>query len=81
MSTSFRVTSYNSYGLGAGHIEFIEILAGWNELTLVQETWLLAKNANLLGERIKSHDGHGISGMEDGKLVNGRPHGGCANVA
>lgn len=76
---SFVFTSYNSYGLGCGRKDYMRELLPNCTFLMLQEHWLLEKQLVKfraeLGHNILLH---GISGMEEGSLLYGRPYGGVA---
>jgi exonuclease III len=71
--------TYNSFGSGDGRLEYISDLLKYHDIILVQETWLLKDNLKFF-DRIPGTDSHGISSVDDAKLLQGRPHGGCSII-
>lgn len=74
-----NLCTYNSCGSGNGRIEYITNLLKDHDIILIQETWLLKDNLNFY-DAIPGTDSHGISGIDDSKLLQGRPHGGCSII-
>ncbi|GBP60354.1 hypothetical protein EVAR_91389_1 [Eumeta japonica] len=59
--------------------EFIRDLCNCNDIILLQETWLLPTELNLVEEISENHDSIATSAIDSSKRVlNGRPHGGVA---
>lgn len=72
------VTSYNSQGLGPDRLDYITDLCKVHDICLIQETWILNDNLNLIQESVPGINSHGVSGIDDSTLLIGRPHGGCS---
>ena len=71
-----NLVSYNCRGWNSGQVAVHDLLLS-NDICLIQEHWLLQDQLNLL-----SIDPNflfvGVSGMDNSKLLIGRPYGGCA---
>ena len=78
MDGSIKITSYNSHGHGCGRLEYIQKLLDKCEFLLWQEHWYHAKELLAVPNKLKNVFLHGCSGMDDTRLLNGRPFGGCA---
>ena len=77
LTNQLNICSYNSHGHGAGRIEYIQQLYFSNDFVMIQEHWLMDSQLTLFNKKIKDITSHCISGMENTKLVHGRPYGGC----
>lgn len=79
---ALTVISYNSTGTAEDKIEYIkQIIANENvSLVLLQETWLLSKDAHQILNSVHPDFGHhAVSGVpDDGTIIHGRPYGGVA---
>ena len=75
-----KLISYNSTGLGLYKMDYIcELLTQHNvDIMFLQETWLLPSTQNKLNGINKNYCSHGISGMDNHNLLQGRPYGGLA---
>ena len=75
-----KIVSYNSTGLGAVKMEYIKDLLSSNKVDILflQETWLLPGNMDKLADIHSDYLYHGVSGIENNKLLMGRPYGGVA---
>ena len=75
-----RIASYNSTGLNQMKIEYIRHFLDINkvDILLLQETWLVPRNLQKLGDIHKDYMFHGISGINDNEILKGRPYGGIA---
>lgn len=73
-----KLISYNSRGFGPGKPEYIRKLCKSHDILLIQEHWLLESQINNLQRLIPECNFMGISGIEEGELLQGRPYGGCA---
>ena len=71
------ITSYNSHGHGCGRLEYIKKIIETNDIILWQEHWFQTKELLNLSNKLDIFV-HGTSGMEDHKILVGRPFGGCA---
>jgi exonuclease III len=72
--------TYNSTGLGQAKREYIrQLLCSEDpDILMLQETWLLKAHMNLLDEIHDSYMWHAVSGIDDNKVLKGRPYGGTA---
>ena len=79
MSYNLTIASLNSHGCGPDRTMYIKHLLANNDLICVQEHWLhncmLSKLESLVDARV-----HGVSGMNDNDLTEGRPYGGVAII-
>ncbi len=71
------IATYNSHGLGSGRLEYINKLAEVNDFLFLQEHWMLSNQINTFGCKVSSMHVHGVSGMDEHELIQGRPYGGC----
>ena len=74
-----KFCTFNCCGLGDGKPEYISSLLDRHDIVLLQETWLLKDNLNFF-DRIPGTESHGISSINDAKLLQGRPYGGCSII-
>ena len=72
--------SYNCNGLGAGRIDYINKLLCNHNFVILQEHWLYESGFNTLQSQLYNASVYAISGMDQSKLSEGRPSGGCAIV-
>lgn len=72
------IATYNCHGLGSGRLEYINKLAEVNDFLFLQEHWMLSDQINTFGRKVNSMHVHGVSGMKEHELLEGRPYGGCA---
>ena len=75
---ALSIASYNSHGHGVGRFEYLNSILNNHDIVLVQEHWLLQDQLVMFENRINGINVHGISGMNNDTLVEGRPYGGCA---
>lgn len=74
------ILTYNSTGLSETKRQYIyKLLCEVSpEILLLQETWLLNSSLGILGNIHKDYLFCGTSGVPEGGLLHGRPHGGTA---
>ena len=70
--------SYNSNGLGVGRTEYISQLMNKCDILLLQEHWQLENQLDNLSSIFTGTHSHGVSGMNEREIVQGRPYGGVA---
>ena len=70
--------SYNSNGLGVGRTEYINQLMNKCDILLLQEHWQLENRLDNLSSIFTRTHSHGVSGMNEHEIVQGRPYGGVA---
>ena len=78
--SNLNIVSYNSTGLGITRMEYIkEFIEVENvDLLLLQETWLTSGNIDRLADINDNFMYHGVSGIDNCKILCGRPLGGVA---
>lgn len=72
------IATYNSHRLGPGRLEYINKLAAVNDFLFLQEHWMLSEQINTFERKVNNMHVHGVSGMNELELLEGRPYGGCA---
>ncbi len=75
---SLRLVSYNCRGWTNGSIVVRDVLAD-HDVCLIQEHWLFDENLHCQ-HLDPDFLFHGVSGMDSGTLLRGRPFGGCGNL-
>ena len=78
MNKNIRIATYNSHGSGAGRLEYVKKLSNNHDIILIQEHWLVPQQFHMYNNMLSNFNSHCISGITDGKLLSGRPYGGCA---
>ena len=76
VTNSLRLVSYNCRGWNNGSLLVSDLLSSC-DICLIQEYWLLHEKLDLLDIN-PDFLSYGISGMDLGILLRGRPYGGCA---
>ena len=79
-SNNLKLCTFNCKGHNLDRIEYMRTLIKECDLLLVQEHWYLECNINKLESEIGNVNVIGTSGMDEQKLIRGRPYGGCAIV-
>ena len=77
-NNQLKVCSYNSNGSSPNRLEYIKSLFQENDFIFIQEHWLHQENVDKYQYTIDDCSLHGISGMDQNELLNGRPYGGTA---
>ena len=79
-ASNVKIASYNSTGLSDIKVDYIRNFLNESkvDILLLQETWLLSTNLGRLGEIHQDYMYHGLSGVDHGQLLTGRPYGGVA---
>lgn len=72
------IVSYNCHGFGPTKVDYINKLCSEYDFVLIQEHWLLEQNLGLFHDKIPFITCHGVSAIDSGILLQGRPHGGCS---
>ena len=72
--------SFNSRGHAADRIIYMKKLMDSVDVLLVQEHWYFESDIHLLTEDMPNVQVFGISGMQQSRLLAGRPYGGCAMI-
>ena len=80
MEGKLRLLSYNSTGLGGNKTEYIgKLIEDLNiDILLIQETWLIRGNLLKLNGIHQDYLAYGVSGIDESKVLLGRPYGGLA---
>ena len=75
---TLRILTYNSTGLGGNKCDYISNLLDKFKIDvlMLQETWLLKGNLQLLSSINRIYDSYGISGVNEDNILLGRPYGG-----
>ena len=76
-ASKLRLISYNCRGWNNGY-NYLNDFADSFDICLIQEHWLF--NAQLSRLNLSGCLSCGVSGMEDGSLLLGRPYGGCGII-
>ena len=74
---NLRIVSYNCNGV-KNKLPVITDLCNNSDVVLLQETWLLPCETNLLGFVHKDFCAFSLSAVDDQKLLVGRPYGGLS---
>ena len=78
-TSNLSLVTYNSHGLGAGRVEYINSLVDKYDFVFLQEHWLHEEEIDqVFSNRFPNCKAHAVSGMERGILIRGRPYGGIA---
>lgn len=72
--------SYNSRGHAADRLGYIRKLMGSVHILFVQEHWYFESDMHHLSDNMVDVQMFGVSGMQQSKLLSGRPYGGCAII-
>ena len=80
MATKLKFCTYNCKGHGPDRIEYIKRLMCKCDILLLQEHWYIESDLCKLSESIGNVNVTGVSGVNERKLLMGRPYGGCALV-
>ena len=80
VKSAMKIVSFNSTGLNDMKVKYINQLLDQHKVDIIflQETWLVPKNLQKLGEIHQDYLYHGVSGINDKELLRGRPYGGTA---
>ena len=80
METNFRICTYNCQGHKDDLISYIKNLLTKCHVVLIQEHWLFESQLAQFQNHFENAIVIGMSGMDESKLLTGRPYGGCAIV-
>ena len=80
MSQNLTLCTYNCRGNKDDTAMYIRQLLSKADIVLLQEHWLLESELTSFGDKIGNVSIAGVSGMDQSKLLAGRPYGGCAIV-
>ena len=72
------IASYNCPGLGVAKLSYVQKLCHDHDFVLVQEHWLLNENLGIFQYRIPGTSSYGVSAIDSGRMLRGRPRGGCS---
>ncbi len=75
---NLKIGSWNCRGHSDNRIEYMSKLMDEVDILFVQEHWLYENNIASLVNTMTDIQVYGISSMDPGVLLNGRPFGGCA---
>lgn len=80
VKSTLRIVSFNSTGLSDHKVKYINQFLDQNKVDIIflQETWLVPKNLQRLGQVHHDYLFHGVSGINDEEILRGRPYGGTA---
>ncbi len=78
LSNGLTIASWNSRGHSDNRIEYMSKIINDVDILLVQEHWHFESNICTLVNKMNDVHVYGISRMDSGVLLSGRPHGGCA---
>ena len=71
-----QICSYSCQGLGAGKLQFIQILCDNSQFIFIQEHWLHESNTHWFDNNVKNIRSHVVSGMCSNHIEQGHPYGG-----
>ena len=74
----FSIATYNSNGHAPDRMLYINKLCASFDFIFIQEHWLFENEMQICFSKLKGIHHHGISGMSNNELLNGRPYGGVA---
>ena len=74
----FSIATYNSNGHAPDRMLYINELCASFDFIFIQEHWLFENEMQICFSKLKGIHHHGISGMSNNELLNGRPYGGVA---
>ena len=77
MAMNISLCTYNSNGLGAGRMSYVNDLSRNHHFVLVQEHWQYDEQICRFEKEIPNVNVHGVSEMEPAIPLVGRPFGGC----
>ena len=79
-SNSISVISFNASGLYNDRLDYVKTLLATRagDIVMIQESWLLNSDLNILQSLDNDYLGYGKSAIPDKELLQGRPYGGLA---
>ena len=77
MNMNLRITSFNCSGV-KNILPIIADLCETNDIVLLQETWLMPHDLNILTAVHKDFDGYSTSAVDCTQELIGRPYGGLS---
>ena len=77
-STNLSIASFNCTGHSVDCIAYVKHLSNMYDIVLLQEHWCHSHKISSITNQISNAQVYGSSGMEQSKLLYGRPHGECA---
>ena len=69
--------TYNIRGFNSTKIDYINQLLIKYDILLIQEHWLNNYQISSLAGHFPQYNVHGVSAVDSGVILQGRPHGGC----
>ncbi len=76
--SELTVFSLNTKGFNQLRQDYIADIVSFCDILCIQEHWLFKQHLHKIETCIPNFHGHAVSGMSDGDILHGRPHGGCA---
>ena len=77
---NLSVCTYNMRGFNVTKVDYLKQLLVNCDILFIQEHWLNPDQIALFANYFPQHSIHGISALNSGVLLEGRPHGGCIIV-
>ena len=76
-SMQLKMCTYNIHGFNVTKVDYISALLNKYSLVFIEEHWLSNDQLGDITQHFPGHGMHGVSAINDGVLLQGRPHGGC----
>ena len=80
MERELTLCTYNCRGHGKDRIEYMQKLLTECDILFIQEHWYLDNEIQQLDKEVHNVTALGKSGVNENKLLPGRPYGGCALI-
>ena len=77
ITNNITFCTYTIRGFNSTKVNYINHLLNRYDILLIEEHWLNDYQISTLAGHFPHHNVHGVSAMDSGVILQGRPHGGC----
>ena len=80
IANNITFCTYNIRGFNSTKVNYINHLLNRYDILLIEEHWLNDYQISTLAGHFHHHNVHGVSAMDSGVILQGRPHGGGCQI-